>query len=189
MGGEGEEHRPGEDPFGTHGSGYYAPGARAALGLGNAYDLSAWAWACDCSPHRRAKKRMRTTTADSASVYRAPVRTASAPQLTYAEHTDEEVECSYLLANARAGVAGGTMSRVARTLVPPNTRKHERGPASGPRGGMRPLLLPQKHGLVTTDAASSSGRKPANEVERADRRSSGRRKANGWDVDLERGHL
>jgi hypothetical protein len=47
----------GEDPFGTHGRAYYTPRARAALGFGDAYDLSAWAWACDYSPYRRAKKK------------------------------------------------------------------------------------------------------------------------------------
>ncbi|KAH9002965.1 hypothetical protein EDB86DRAFT_3073457 [Lactarius hatsudake] len=42
MGGAADgEDREGEDPFGTHGSGYYAPGEWAALGHGDAYDLSA----------------------------------------------------------------------------------------------------------------------------------------------------
>jgi hypothetical protein len=45
----------GEDPFGTHARAYYTPRARAALGFGDAYDLSAWEWACDYSPCRRAK--------------------------------------------------------------------------------------------------------------------------------------
>jgi hypothetical protein len=34
---EGERER--EDPFDTYGRAYYAPGARAALGFGDAYDL------------------------------------------------------------------------------------------------------------------------------------------------------
>ena len=48
----------GDDPFSTHGGAYYTPRARAALGFGDAYDLSAWAWACDHSPHRRAKRKL-----------------------------------------------------------------------------------------------------------------------------------
>src|SRR6266702_1910215 len=186
---EGAARREGEDPFGTHGSGYYAPGARAALGLGDAYDLSAWAWACDCSPHRRAKKRIRAATTGSASVYRAPVHAASAPQLTYAQQTNGELEYSRVLANASATAAGGKMSRVMRTLVPANTTTGEGEGAAGPRRGMRPLLLPQKLGLLTIGAASGNGRKPEYEAERADSCSSGRceSKASGWDVDLERG--
>lgn len=187
--GEGTAHREGEDPFGTHGSGYYAPGARAALGLGDAYDLSAWAWACDLSPHRRAKKRVRAATGGSASVYRAPAHAASAPQLTYAPHTDGgELEYSYALANARAGVTEEKRSSVVRTHVPANTIAQDSEAAGGLRRGMRPLLLPQKLGLLTIVATSSSGRRPGNEAERADS-SSGRResKVSGWDVDLERG--
>ena len=59
--GEGEDGDgigDGEDPFGTHEGAYYTPRARAALGFGDAYDLSAWAWACDHSPHRRSKKKL-----------------------------------------------------------------------------------------------------------------------------------
>ncbi|KAI9439984.1 hypothetical protein H4582DRAFT_1565641 [Lactarius indigo] len=175
-----------EDPFGTHGSGYYAPDEWAALGLGDAYDLSAWAWACDCSPHRRAKKRMRAATVGSASVYRAPVHAASAPQLTYAQHTNGELEISRLLANANAGVAGEKLSRGVRTLVPVNTSTHESETTAGPRRGMRPLLLPQKLGLLTIGAASSSGCKPGYEAECVDS-SRWESKASGWDVDLERG--
>ena len=186
VGSEGAAHREGEDPFGTHGSGYYAPGARAALGLGDAYDLSAWAWACDCSPHRRAKKRMRTATARSASVYRAPVHAASAPQLTYAQHADGELEYSHALASAMAGVSGGRMSSVVRTLVPSDTIVHESESAAGLRRGMRPLLLPQKLGLLTIGATSDSGRKSENQAERVDS-GRGESKMNGWDVDLERG--
>ncbi|KAI9461637.1 hypothetical protein BJY52DRAFT_189799 [Lactarius psammicola] len=187
--GEGAARREGEDPFGTHGSGYYAPGARAALGLGDAYDLSAWAWARDCSPRRRAKKRMRAATTGSVSVYRAPGYAASAPQLTYAQHTDGELEYSRMLANASAGTAGGKTTRVVPTLVPANTSTHESEPAAGPRRGMRPLLLPQKLGLLAISATSGSDRKPEYEAERADSCSPGRceSKVSGWDVDLERG--
>ncbi|KAH9037809.1 hypothetical protein EDB85DRAFT_2196777 [Lactarius pseudohatsudake] len=187
MGGAADrEDREGEDPFGTHGSGYYAPGEWAALGHGDAYDLSAWAWACDRSPHRRAKKRMRAATVGSASVYSAPVHAASAPQLTYAQHTDGQLEHSRGLANASAGVAGEKRSRVVRMPMPTNTSTNENETAAGSRRGMRPLLLPQKLGLLTIGAASGSGRKPECEAERADS-SKWEIKAGGWDVDLERG--
>lgn len=187
MGGAADrEDREGEDPFGTHGSGYYAPGEWAALGHGDAYDLSAWAWACDRSPHRRAKKRMRAATVGSASVYRAPVHAASAPQLTYAQHTDGQLEHSRGLENASAGVAGEKISRVVRMPMPANTSTHENETAAGSRRGMRPLLLPQKLGLLTIGAASGSGRKPEYEAERADS-FKWEIKASGWDVDLERG--
>ncbi|KAH9039712.1 hypothetical protein EDB84DRAFT_1051885 [Lactarius hengduanensis] len=187
MGGAADrEDREGEDPFGTHGSGYYAPGEWAALGHGDAYDLSAWAWACDRSPHRRAKKRMRAATVGSASVYRAPVHAASAPQLTYAQHTDGQLEHSRGLANASAGVAGEKISRVVRMPMPANTSTNENETAARSRRGMRPLLLPQKLGLLTIGAASGSGRKPECEAERADS-SKWEIKASGWDVDLERG--
>ena len=184
--GEGWE---GEDPFGTHGSGYYAPGAWAALGLGDAYDLSAWAWACDCSPHRRVKKRVRAATTGSAPVYRSPVHAASAPQLTYAQHTDVELEYSRMLANASAGVAGARTSRVVRTPVPTSTNARESDVTAGTRKGMRPLLLPQKLGLLTIGAADGRDRKLENGAERADSCYSVRheRRVNGWDVDLERG--
>ncbi|KAH9063835.1 hypothetical protein EDB87DRAFT_1575167 [Lactarius vividus] len=180
------ENREGEDPFGTHGSGYYAPGEWAALGHGDAYDLSAWAWACDRSPHRRAKKRMRAATVGSASVYRAPAHAASAPQLTYAQHTDGQLEHSRGLANANADVAEEKISRVVRIPMPANTSTQENETAAGSRRGMRPLLLPQKLGLLTIGAASSSGRKPEYEEERTDS-SKWESKASGWDVDLERG--
>ncbi|KAH9178202.1 hypothetical protein EDB89DRAFT_1901777 [Lactarius sanguifluus] len=180
---EGVDGREGEDPFGTHGSGYYAPGEWTALGHGDAYDLSAWAWACDRSPHRRAKKRMRAATVGSASVYRAPVHAASAPQLTYAQHTDGQLEHSRRLANASAGVAGEKISRVVRMPMPANTSTHENETATGSRRGMRSLILPQKLGLLTIGAASGSGRKPEYGAERAEWEI----KASGWDVDLERG--
>jgi hypothetical protein len=185
MGGDSEAvvYGEGEDPFGTHGSGYYA-----ALGLGDAYDLSAWAWACDCSPHRRAKKRVRAATTGSASVpvYRAPVHAASAPQLTYAQHTDMGLEYSRMLANASTGIAG---RRVVRMPVPTRTNAREGDFAAVPRKGMRPLLLPQKLGLLTIGATSGRDRKTENEAERADAWASVRRESrvSGWDVDLERG--
>lgn len=188
--GEGAARQEGEDPFGTRGSGYYAPGARAALGLGDAYDLSAWAWACDCSPHRRAKKRMRAAIVGSASVYRAPLHAASAPQLTYARHKDRELELSRVLADARTGTARERSTRVARTLGPASTNTHhESGPADVTRRGMRPLLLPQKLGLLTIGDASGNGRKAENEAGSTDSCSSGRRESKtiDWDVDLERG--
>ena len=193
-----------EDPFGTHGSAYYAPGARTALGRGDAYDLSAWAWARDVSPHRGAKKRKRhqhvqaeqqqqqqqqygvraphpaTTTSAAApsasasgettgsgSVYRAPVHAASAPQLSCVRRADKELEYLRALADATAR---------ARVVQPPV-------PASvGHRRGIRPLLLPQKFGLL-----GSSG--PQRETGKVDSFTPGRRgrDASGWELDLERG--
>ncbi|KAF8274655.1 hypothetical protein EI94DRAFT_1695799 [Lactarius quietus] len=189
IGGEVDRDGEGGDPFGRHDSGYYAP----ALGLGDAYDLSAWAWACECSPHRRAKKRVRAATAGSASVYRAPVHAASAPQLTYAQHADVGLEYSRMLANAGAGVAGERPStpKVVRPPVPTSTNARENDFAAAPRKGMRPLLLPQKLGLLTIGAVSArdSGIENKTERWRADSRSSvgGESRVSGWDVDLERG--
>ncbi|KAI9454709.1 hypothetical protein F5148DRAFT_418461 [Russula earlei] len=57
FGEDGDGVKEGEDPFGANGSVYYGPAARVALGLGDAYDLSAWAWACDHSPYRRTKRK------------------------------------------------------------------------------------------------------------------------------------
>lgn len=166
-----------EDPFGTHGSGYYA-----ALGLGDAYDLSAWAWACECSPRRRVKKRVRAATTGSAStsVYRAPVHAASAPQLTYAQHAGGALEYSRMLANAGAG---GRTPRVVRTPGP----ARESDVAAGTRRGMRPLLLPQKLGLLTIGALDTRERKTEDGA--ANSWSSVRRESRvrGWDIDLERG--
>ena len=185
MGGDSEAvvYGEGEDPFGAHGSAYYA-----ALGLGDAYDLSAWAWACDCSPRRRGKKRVRAATTGSASmpVYRAPVHAVSAPQLTYAQHTDVQLEYLRMVANARTGIAGG---RVVRMPAPTRTNARESDFAAVPRKGMRPLLLPQKLGLLTIGATSGRERKTENEAERADGWASVRRESrvSGWDVDLERG--
>ena len=195
----------GEDPFGTHGRAYYAPGARAALGLGDAYDLSAWTWAAarDCAPYRDSRKRRRhvragrqygvhtdpsTETAVAAvesgrgPVYRAPVHATSAPQLSCAQLPDRELE--YLRALAKAKVRG----RVAR---PPGHETARANPRDGApprhRSGIRPLLLPQKLGLsgggvpgygmgkIKTDAVAASGGR--------------RRQATGWELDLERGML
>lgn len=171
-----------EDPFGAHGSAYYA----ASLGLGDAYDLSAWAWACDFSPRRRVKKqRVRAATTGSGSgsatsVYSAPVHAASAPQLT--------LGCSGVIANAcvgagaGAGVDGERTPRAVRTPVPARGCEV----AVGPRRGMRPLLLPQKLGLLTIGATSGWDQY---EAERTDSWSSVRRESRvrGWDIDLERG--
>jgi hypothetical protein len=122
----------GEDPFGTHGRAYYAPHARASLGIGDAYDLSAWAWACNYPPYRRQKikheekRHVRTGSATlpafavaganigllvggtgsesgSGSVYSTPIHAASAPQLSCANFPDKEVE--YLRAMAKAARA------------------------------------------------------------------------------------
>ena len=145
----GEEDRvrigSGEDPFGTHGRAYYAPHARAALGFGDAYDMSAWTWACDYPPYRRQKKHevrhhVRTGSATipafavaganigilvggtgsgsgsgSGSVYSTPIYAASAPQLSCANFQDKEVE--YLRAMAKAARARAR-ARVERQPVP-----------------------------------------------------------------------
>ena len=168
-----------EDPFGAYGSTYYA--ASALLGLGDAYDLSAWAWACDSKPRRRVKKqRVRAVTTGSGSgsapeVYRAPVHAASAPQLTL-EYS------SRVIANASVDVDGGRTPRAVRTPVPARGCEV----VAGPRRGMRPLLLPQKLGLFTIGATSGWDQ---NEVERTDSWSSVRHESRvtGWDIDLERG--
>jgi hypothetical protein len=184
-----------EDPFGMHGSAYYAPRARAALGLGDAYDLSAWAWACDSSPHRGAKKRRHqvppgqttcaatTTTATvrgrtvvgdrrSASVYRAPIHAVSAPQLSYVPRPDKELEYLRTIANTTA------RATVVRSPVPVPVS----ATTPGYRRGMRPLLLPQKLGLL-----SNSG--PRYEAGNVDFLASGgrRHRTTGWEMDLERG--
>ena len=204
------------DPFGVHGSAYYAPGARRMLGGGDEYDLSAWAWARDVSPHQRgAKKRKRhiqaeqqqqqgygvharpaTTTTSaptsaattaagdgetvvggtgSGSVYRAPIHAASAPQLSYVRRADMELEYLRALANAR------TRATVVRPPVPPASAG-ARDSTPGQRRGMRPLLLPQKLGLM-----GSGG--PQRETGKVDSVASGRRgrDASGWELDLERG--
>jgi hypothetical protein len=80
----------GEDPFGTHGGAYYTPRARAALGFGDAYDLSAWAWACDHSPHRRAKrkldeKRQLQVEQQQRDALTGPATTAAIPAVTVAD--------------------------------------------------------------------------------------------------------
>jgi hypothetical protein len=185
----------GEDPFGMHGGAYYAPGARAALGIGDAYDLSAWAWASNTSPHRHSKKkrhirpdkqsgddqRVAAATSNggvvgsegSGPVYRVPVHAASAPQLSYAARADKELEYLRAIANATAKprVVQYPLPAPATVIV------HDRTP--GYRRGMRPLLLPQKLGLL----GSSRHR---HEMGSVDSFVSGDR-TTGWELDLERG--
>lgn len=208
----GEEGRErigdGEDPFGTHGRAYYAPHAHAALGFGDAYDLSAWAWACEYPSYRWQKKRhgekrhVRTGSAtvpafaDTAaniailgrtgSVYSTPIHAASAPQLSCANRPDMEVE--YLRAMARAARA---RVRVERPPLPvrPGPSMHDlhgQHPqhVPGHKSGIRPLLLPQKLGLP------GSGVPVPREINRANNTLlSGARgyRATGWERDLERG--
>ena len=197
----------GEDPFGTHGRAYYAPHARAAIGFGDAYDLSAWAWACDHPPYRRQKKRhVRTGSATipalavaganigilvggtgSASVYSTPIHAASAPQLSCANCPDMEVE--YLRAMAKAARARVRVERPPLPVRPgPSTRdlpgQHPQH-APGYKSGIRPLLLPQKLGLPGSGVPA-----PPREIDRANNLlpSGGRGyRATGWERDLERG--
>ena len=214
AGDEGDRERigNGEDPFGTYGRAYYAPHARASLGFGDAYDLSAWAWACEYPPYRRQKKKheekrhVRTGSATipafsvaganigtlvggtgTGSVYSAPIHAASAPQLSCANCPDTEVE--YLRAMAKAARA---RVRVERPPVPvrpgPSTRdprgQHQHH-APGYRSGIRPLLLPQKLGLTGNGVAMPPREidKPNNTLLSGERG----RKATGWERDLERG--
>jgi hypothetical protein len=194
----------GEDPFGTYGRAYYAPRARAALGLGNAYDFSAWTWAArDCAPYHDSRKRKRpvragrqygvhtdpstknagaTVESGRGPVYGAPIHAASAPQLSCAQLPDRELE--YLRALAKAKVGG----RVARLPGQETARANPRdGAPPRNKSGIRPLLLPQKLGLsgggapgygmdkIKTSAVAVSGAR--------------RRQATGWELDLERGAL
>ena len=193
-----------EDPFGTYGRAYYAPGARAALGLGDAYDLSAWTWARDYAPYRGAGANKRrhhvrtgrqqlsgdhadpTTTRACAAgghgrVYRTPSHAASAPQLSCAQRPDRELE--YLRALAKATARG----RVARPPRPKPVRMNARDRASpAHRSGIRPLLLPQKLGL--TGGGGAPGRETDKSKTDAMVVSGGRgRNAAGWELDLERG--
>ena len=103
------------------------------------------------------------------------VHATSAPQLTL-EYS------SRVIANASDGVDGERTLRAMRTPVP--TRGYEA--AAGLRRGMRPLLLPQKLGLLTIGATSGWDQ---NEAERIDSWSSVRHESRvtGWDIDLERG--
>jgi len=201
----------GEDPFGTYGRAYYAPHARASLGFGDAYDLSAWVWACEHPPYRRQKKHeekrhvstgsatiptfavtganigiLSGTGSGFGSVYSTPIHAASAPQLSCTNCPDTEVE--YLRAMAKAARA---RVRVERPPVPvrqgPSTRdprgQHQHTP--GYRSGIRPLLLPQKLGLPGSGVPV-----PAREIDRANYTllSGGHgRRATGWERDLERG--
>jgi hypothetical protein len=204
----------GEDPFGTHGRAYYAPHARASLGFGDAYDMSAWAWACDYPPYRRQKRKyeekrhVRTgsptipaftvaganigilvgdTGSGSGSVYSTPIHAASAPQLSCANCPDKEVE--YLRAMAKAARA---RVRVERPPVPMRPGQGTRDPSGqhhqhppGYRSGIRPLLLPQKLGLPGSGVPV-----PPREIDKANNTlltgGLGRR-ATGWERDLERG--
>ena len=206
----GEEERErigdGEDPFGTHGRAYFAPHARAALGFGDAYDFSAWAWACDYPPYRRQKKRhgekrhVRTGSATgpasvvtgvniggTGSVYSTPIYAASAPQLSCADCPDVEVE--YLRAMAKAARARVRVERPPMPVRPgPSTHdlpgQHPQH-APGYKGGIRPLLLPQKLGLPGSGVPV-----PPREIGRTnDTFLSGGRgyRATGWERDLERG--
>ncbi len=199
----------GEDPFGTHGRAYYAPHARAALGFGDAYDLSAWAWACDYSPSYRQKKKqqrhhVRTgsattpafavgngsilaggTGSGAGAVYSTPIHAASAPQLSYAQCPDKEIE--YQRAMAKAARARGRVERppmpVRPGLITRDSRNQQHAP--GYRGGIRPLLLPQKLGLTGSGVPI-----PPREIDKANNTvlSGGRgRRATGWEWDLERG--
>ena len=208
---ENREHiGDGEDPFGTHGQAYYTPHARAAFGFGDAYDMSAWAWACDYPPYRKQRKHqesrhVRTDSATtpavavganigvpvggtrSGSVYSTPIYAASAPQLSCTNCPDKEVE--YLRAMAKAARA---RARVERPPLPeslrPRTRElpgQRQQHAPGYRGGIRPLLLPQKLGLPGSGVPV-----PPREIDKADNTllsgGDGYR-ATGWERDLERG--
>lgn len=207
AGQEGDRGRieDGEDPFGTHGRAYFAPHARA--GFGNAYDLSAWAWACDDPPYRRQKKHkekrhVRRGSATipvfaiagtnvggtgSGSVYSTPIYAASAPQLSCANFQDKEIE--HLRAMAKAARA---RVRVERPPVPVHPGRSTRDPRGqhqqhvpGYRSGIRPLLLPQKLGLPGSGVPV-----PPREIDKANNEllSGGHgRWATGWERDLERG--
>ncbi|KAI0295889.1 hypothetical protein B0F90DRAFT_1820218 [Multifurca ochricompacta] len=199
--GSGEGRR--EDPFGTHGSAYYAPGAWAALSFGDAYDLSAWTWACDCSPRSHAKKCERQAqheycsahkTAATATgivkgtgsglVYRTPKHAASAPQLSYARRADRELKYLRALASETDQATEAARMSVIQPPAPIPEPAHER--AHWCRSGMRPLLLPQKLGL-TGGGGGHGGSKRG--TEKPDTLSSYGREPDksGWDVDLERG--
>jgi hypothetical protein len=203
--GDGEFEGGGEDPFGTYGRAYYAPGARVALGLGDAYDLSAWTWARDCgAPYYSAKKRKRhgraglqccgfhadpaTAKAPSAgsspgpgAVYSAPIHAASAPQLSCAQLPDSEMECLHASANA---TARGRVARPAEHEPVRANAWNARDRASGHRSGIRPLLLPQKLGLSGAGGEMDKAKTNAVVI------SGGHgREATGWELDLERGML
>ena len=194
----------GEDPFGTHGRAYYTPRARAALGFGDAYDLSAWEWACDYSPCRKAKKQEEKlhgqaeqqqwgvhpgpaatavtggTGPGSWSVYHTPIHAASDPQLSCAIRPDKDIE--YLRAMAKATARG----RVVRLPAPVPSGTSARNPrdhqhASGYRNGIRPLLLPQKLGLP---GSGMPVRTRANDTHLSAGRDRG---PTGWERDLECG--
>jgi hypothetical protein len=201
---EGEGDEEDEDPFGTYGRAYYAPGARAALGLGDAYDFSAWTWARDCAPYRsdggkKGKRYLRaqecsgahadSTTTKAATVglgaglgyvYRAPIHATSAPQLSCAQPPDRELE--YLRALAKATARGS----VARPSGPKSGGANARSHA---RSGIRPLLLPQKLGLTDPGAGGGVPVRETDKIKADAVTISGRRrgKESGWELDLECG--
>jgi len=206
---DGEGVGEGEDPFGTHGREYYAPGARVALGLGNAYDLSAWAWACDYSPYRRTKKRKHRGRKRHYSVHAVPATdstdTIAAPDtggdgdsnIVGGTRSGRVYRSSIHAASAPqlsdtqnedseleylcALTNATTRGRVVRPYAP--VRRSVRDGASRYRSGIRPLLLPQKYGL------QGSGALAEHEADKVDTLVSGGResRATGWELDLERG--
>jgi hypothetical protein len=199
---DGKDGDEDEDPFGTYGRAYYAPGARAALGLGNAYDLSAWTWARDCTPYRGggAKRQKRHVRAERQQdpgatkvaaaepgprpgrVYRSPIHAASAPQLSYAQRPDRELE--YLRALAKATAT----ARVARPPGPEPARTNARDQAPpAHRSGIRPLLLPQKLGLTGGGGGVLGCEMDKTKIDAMVVSGARGRKATGWELDLERG--
>ncbi|KAI0291344.1 hypothetical protein B0F90DRAFT_1671565 [Multifurca ochricompacta] len=175
----------------------------APLSFGDAYDLSAWTWACDCSPRSHAKKCERQAqheycsahkTAATATgivkgtgsglVYRTPKHAASAPQLSYARRADRELKYLRALASETDQATEAARMSVIQPPAPIPEPAHER--AHWCRSGMRPLLLPQKLGL-TGGGGGHGGSKRG--TEKPDTLSSYGREPDksGWDVDLERG--
>jgi hypothetical protein len=200
--GDGNDGNEDEDPFGTYGRAYYAPGARAALGLGNAYDLSAWTWARDCTPcrgggakrqkrHVRAERQQDPGATEVAAtepgprpgrVYRSPIHATSAPQLSYAQPPDRELE--YLRALAKATAT----ARVARPPGPKPVRTNARDQARpAHRSGIRPLLLPQKLGLTDGGGGVLGCEMDKTKIDAMTVSGVRGRKATGWELDLERG--
>ncbi len=206
----------GEDPFGTHGRAYYAPHARGALGFGDAYDLSAWAWACDYSPYRQQKKHeekrhVRTGSATTpaspvaganiggrktlmggigsgpGSVYSTPIHAASAPQLSYVKCPNEEIE--YLRAMAKMAKVRGRVERPPPPVRPgPSTMRDPRNQHQHVPG-YRSGIRP----LLLPQKLGLPGSGvpvPPREMDKTNNvvLSGGRgRRATGWERDLERG--
>jgi hypothetical protein len=216
----GEEDRErtgdGEDPFGTHGRAYYAPHARASPGFGDAYDLSAWAWACEYPPYRRQKKKheekrhVRTGSATipafsvaganigilfggtgsgsgSGSVYATPIHAASAPQLSCANCPDTEVE--YLRAMAKAARARVRVERPPVPVHPGPSTRDPRGQHQHHGPGYRSGIRP----LLLPQKLGLTGSGvpvPPREIDKSNNALlSGERgrRATGWERDLERG--